>query len=131
MAEEDYPLSVTTGGRADSKNMSLTTQTRNTLASLMRRHPDCVRTIAYLGVASSGLVGPSLSTAALEVQGDKGRNVQMIRVDASTLARPVDGATIVVDGELCEVLTSRIDHTGALLVIDFLICKPVTKGTEP
>ena len=108
--------------------MSLQQEARDNLATAMAELPECCKTIASAGKTATGVCGTRSSTAALMNDGDRGRKVQTIRLDASKLDRPEDGATIKIDGEDSQVLVTRIDPTGAILAIEYLIGRPTTSG---
>uniref|UniRef100_A0A6M3LTB5 Tail protein n=1 Tax=viral metagenome TaxID=1070528 RepID=A0A6M3LTB5_9ZZZZ len=97
-------------------------------ATIMATHPEVVVAVVYDGATANGIHSNDVSFSGLGESGDRGKQSGVVRLDASKLARPPDGATIIVDGETATVTQTRLDPTGALLAIEYQVTKPITEG---
>jgi hypothetical protein len=108
--------------------MSILSDARSVLSQMLSEHSSASKSVKYRGQTASGFAGTVSADSRLSLMGDEGPETQMVRVDASALTRPEQGATILVDGESCTVTRCRTDPVGALLIIEYVIGKPVVEG---
>lgn len=110
--------------------MSLATLVSGALTTIMTSHPECVVTVKSNGVSASGFRRMSKQTSGVDEMGGKGLARNAVEMKVADMARPDDGATIIVGSDTCEVTETRIDPTGAIMAIEYIITKPVTEDEE-
>jgi len=108
--------------------VTLQATVRAGFAKIMTAMASAVVAVISNGEETTGLRGTQQSASGMSDEGDRGKDTCIVRVDASTLSTPADGATIIVDGENVTVSQTRLDPVGALLWIDYMVTKPVTEG---
>ena len=106
--------------------MTLQADVRTAFATVKTLMPSAVSTVKSNGQEAEGLRGTQESVSGLSDEGDRGKDTAIVRVDASALSVPADGATIIVDGEEVMVMQTRVDPVQGLLWIEYMVTKPVT-----
>lgn len=81
--------------------------------------PDNVVVVNVGGDTGNGVLDSKRLDASLDGYGERGDAVRTVRVVASEIAEPEAGQSILVDGQKVTVTSTRIDPTGAVLVIDY------------
>ncbi len=99
------------------------------LDTIMATHAEAVSTIILNGASASAIIDTSRAMGGLDSMGEHGKETGIARLKATALARPDDGATMIVDGDTVQVLATRLDPTGALLSIEYIVTKPNTEGS--
>lgn len=107
--------------------MALQATLRTAFATIKVSLPASVVVVISKGQTANGLRSATQSSSGLSELGDRGSKIGIVRVDASDMIQPADGATIKVDGDVCTVVQSHLDEVGALLWIDYMVTKPVTE----
>ena len=104
--------------------MSVQALARSAFATLKAQHPECVvAVVGSLGQTAQGFRHNHSSTSGLDMEGERGRRVATVHVDASEIEQPDDGCTIQVGGEKVTVMETRPDPAGALLAINYMVGK--------
>lgn len=106
--------------------MSLTAQAEAAFDAIRTKYPESVVSVRSDGVTALFVRGSDTSTAGIDNGMERGTESGIVRGKLSELSRPVNGATITVDGKDVIVMQSRLDPIKAILTIEYLSTKPIT-----
>jgi len=96
------------------------------LAAIAAAVPDATVTVVYNGQTCQGLKDTQTDLSGMTTMGEQGTTTGIVRVDASLLAVPVRGATMLINDKPVFVTNHKLDSAGAMRRIEYSEQRPVT-----
>jgi len=105
--------------------MNLQAIARSALATIAAAVPESTVTVVYNGQTCQGLKDTQTDLSGMTTMGEQGATTGIVRVDASQLAAPKRGATMILNGKNVFVTNHKLDTAGAMRRIEYSEQRPV------
>ena len=111
--------------------MSLATQIKTALASVMTQIPDSVVTVSYAGKTTSGMKKSGDEQSLLTQYGEQGQDRSAVRIVVGTIDYPERGKPIMIAGEQMTIVDVNKNSVDSVYDVSYTKTRPTefTEGT--